>query len=228
MACRRRLSLRVVVSALLAALCVLMMLVLAACQPIQAPTESVDVAAQPGVEPTSALNDEPVDESVSAEDAAAPTITATVTVTTSVAVTATVTATATVSETATDNTAEGVTGSGADESGSSGDADSELVAAGLAVYRAQYCGVCHQLDAAGTRGPFGPTHNGMGTTAVERLADPAYQGNATTPREYIIESLVDPLAYIVPNYAMSSHRMPIYSHLTEEELDALAAFLLAQ
>lgn len=104
----------------------------------------------------------------------------------------------------------------------------ELVDEGLLVYRALYCGVCHVSDAAETRGTFGPTHNGMGATAVLRVADPAYSGSAQTPAEYIIESIVDPEVYVVPGYAMSSHRMPSYAHLSEAEIMTLTAFLLAQ
>lgn len=108
------------------------------------------------------------------------------------------------------------------------EANPELLAAGLAAYRAQYCGVCHLLAAAETRGTFGPTHNGMGATAALHLADPNYAGTATTPAEYILESIVDPQAFIVPGYATTSHRMPPYAHLEAATLEALVAFLLAQ
>jgi mono/diheme cytochrome c family protein len=107
-------------------------------------------------------------------------------------------------------------------------ADSELIAAGLSAYRAQYCGICHLLDAAETRGTFGPTHNLLGATAAAYLADGTYVGGATTPAEYIRESIVDPQAFIVPGYATTSHRMPSYAHLDATTLDALVAFLLAQ
>ncbi len=107
-------------------------------------------------------------------------------------------------------------------------ADPAVMAAGLEAYRAQYCGVCHTLDAAETRGTFGPPHNGMGATAALYLADPNYHGTATAPAEYIRESIVDPQAFTVPGYATTSHRMPSYSFLDAETLDALVAFLMAQ
>ena len=107
-------------------------------------------------------------------------------------------------------------------------ADPAQLAAGLAVYRAQYCGVCHMLDAAETRGTFGPTHNGMGQLAVEHLQDVNYRGAATNAAEYIRESIVEPQAYIVPGYAATSHRMPSYAHLDAASLEALVLFLLAQ
>ncbi|MCC6458215.1 MAG: hypothetical protein IT328_24900 [Caldilineaceae bacterium] len=107
-------------------------------------------------------------------------------------------------------------------------ADPALLAEGLAVYRAQYCGVCHTLDSAETRGTFGPVHNGMGATANERIQDESYHGAATTATAYIRESIVDPQLYIVPGYAATSHRMPVYAHLDLSSLDALVAFLAAQ
>ena len=47
--------------------------------------------------------------------------------------------------------------------------DAALVEAGMAVYRAQYCGICHTFTAAGTTGTFGPPHDGMAETAALRL-----------------------------------------------------------
>ncbi len=99
---------------------------------------------------------------------------------------------------------------------------------GLEVYRAQYCGVCHTLEAAETKGPFGPTHNGMASTAARRLEDPDYTGEASTAGEYIRESIIDPTAYLVPGYALSRYRMGAYTMLSEAELDALVEFLLEQ
>ena len=106
--------------------------------------------------------------------------------------------------------------------------DPALVEAGLAVYHEQYCGVCHTLTAAGTTGDFGPPHDGMGATAAERIASPTYTGAATTPAEYIRESIVTPEVYLVPEFSMTSHHMPVYADLPAADIDALVAFLLAQ
>ncbi|MCB0063434.1 MAG: hypothetical protein KDE19_15035, partial [Caldilineaceae bacterium] len=59
----------------------------------------------------------------------------------------------------------------------------ELVDAGKEVYLKQYCGICHQLDALETRGTFGPSHNGIGQRAAERIHDPSYHGHAQTAAE---------------------------------------------
>jgi mono/diheme cytochrome c family protein len=107
-------------------------------------------------------------------------------------------------------------------------ASEELVAQGLVVYRKQYCGICHELEAAGTVGRFGPTHNGIGATAEQRIGDPHYMGKATTAAEYIWESLVDPRVYIVDGYVTTPHVMPPFTHLNKNDLEALVAFLMNQ
>jgi hypothetical protein len=103
-----------------------------------------------------------------------------------------------------------------------------ILEAGLGVYRAAYCGVCHTLAAAGTAGTFGPTHDGFGETAAVRVADAGYTGQATTPAGYAYESLLHPDNFYTPGYGASMHRMPPFTHLSQADLDALAAFLLAQ
>ncbi len=104
----------------------------------------------------------------------------------------------------------------------------QLVAAGRAVFLQQHCGVCHRLDTADTRGSFGPTHNGMGTTAVRRIGDPKYTGAATTAEAYMCESIVDPVIYVVPGYELNRYPMPAYTILTEEDLHSLVQMLLQE
>ncbi len=106
--------------------------------------------------------------------------------------------------------------------------DSVLVEAGVEVYHAQYCGICHTLSAASTTGTFGPVHDGVANTAAERVKEPRYSGSANSPAEYVYESIVDPKAYIVEGYVGSSHSMPPYTHLSEDEVQALVAFLMTQ
>ncbi|HRJ42148.1 MAG TPA: hypothetical protein PL105_09710, partial [Caldilineaceae bacterium] len=100
-------------------------------------------------------------------------------------------------------------------------ASTEEMTKGLQIYRAQYCGVCHQLSAAQTTGQFGPSHDGMARTAQNRLLDPRYSGRAATPDEYLAESILKPEAYVVDGYEVSSHHMPSYAHLPGEQIDAL-------
>jgi len=104
----------------------------------------------------------------------------------------------------------------------------ELAARGLVVYREQYCGVCHQLESAGTRGIFGPTHGEMVEMAAARLEDPAYSGDATDVYTYLYESIIEPDKYYVEGYALSPHKMPSYRHIPEEDLEALIVFLAGE
>lgn len=139
-----------------------------------------------------------------------------------------VTATTSVTVTSDPVMAAGVTETAALTAPHSASIDPALVAAGMAVYRQHYCGICHALTAVGTLGSFGPPHDGMGSTAEQRIQAESYSGNATSAAEYILESLLDPQIYIVGGYAATPHRMPPYGHLDSASLDALVAFLLAQ
>lgn len=102
------------------------------------------------------------------------------------------------------------------------------LADGRTLYRQYYCGICHQSTGAGTRGAFGPSHDGLAANAAQHLQAPTYQGDATTVQEYLYESLVDPQRFVVPGYELTPHRMPSYSFLTPEELAILVAWLQQQ
>jgi len=104
----------------------------------------------------------------------------------------------------------------------------ESLDAGLRVYRAQYCGVCHQLNVAETTGQFGPSHDAVARLAQARLLDTAYTGRASLPDEYLRESLLQPEAYIVEGYEVSSHHMPSYAHLSSDDIESLVYLLAHQ
>lgn len=161
---------------------------------------------------------------------AALTETSTVTGTPAVTATASLTNIAVVTETSLPTTTPGITATAdvttTGVTTTTGSAD--LAGRGMELYRQQFCGVCHQLTAIGSMGTFGPSHDGMGALAAQRIADPNYTGTATTSAEYLHESLVDPQLYIVPGYEISSHQMPSYKFLPEADLDALVEFLLQQ
>lgn len=103
-----------------------------------------------------------------------------------------------------------------------------MVARGIEVYGAQYCSACHQLSVADAHGIFGPPQDAMGVIAGARIQDPGYRGSATTAEAYIRESIVAPEAYRVPGYEVTHHRMPAYTSLSEEDLDALVQLLLSR
>ena len=102
--------------------------------------------------------------------------------------------------------------------------DSKLLR-GLEVYRESYCGTCHILSTAHTHGTFGPPHDHLLATVERRFADGSYQGSAETVAAYLRESILDPEAYLVPAYAGSRYRMPAFTDLSPEDIDALIALL---
>lgn len=102
------------------------------------------------------------------------------------------------------------------------------LADGRTLYRQYYCGICHQSTGAGTTGIFGPSHDGLAATAAQRLQASTYQGDATTVREYLYESLVEPQRFVVPGYEFTLHRMPSYRFLTPVELETLVLWLQQQ
>lgn len=107
-------------------------------------------------------------------------------------------------------------------------ADPAVIARGVEVYRANYCGTCHTLTIANTRGTFGPIHDDAGLAAARHLAAPGYSGAATTPAEYIRESLLDPGVFYTPGYESTNHHMPVFSHLPPADIDALVSMLASQ
>lgn len=106
--------------------------------------------------------------------------------------------------------------------------DEALIQHGIDTYLASYCGICHELAAANTRGTFGPPHNELALVAIERLQSKYYSGRATNVEDYIRESIIDPQAFIIPDYAASSHAMPSFSYLSATDIDALVYMLSHQ
>jgi len=87
------------------------------------------------------------------------------------------------------------------------------------------CAGCHTLQGvSGMTGAVGPDLTRMGAVAAERIQDPNYTGSATTPEEYIRESIVNPGAYVVEGFPPV---MPadFATLLSQEELDLLVEYL---
>jgi cytochrome c oxidase subunit II len=90
-------------------------------------------------------------------------------------------------------------------------------AAGLSVFNANGCSSCHTLSAAGATGTTGPD--------LDNLV--AYARQAKQPLEpFIHESIVNPNAYIQPNYPKGVMPETFGQSLTKEQLDHLVAFLV--
>ncbi len=90
------------------------------------------------------------------------------------------------------------------------------------------CPVCHSIPGIpGADGRVGPPLI-MGTTGLQRLADPAYRGHAKTVHAYVIESVMEPGLYVVPNYP--DRTMPTWygTKLSATALEKIAAYLEQQ
>lgn len=97
--------------------------------------------------------------------------------------------------------------------------------AGVQVYHEMGCGVCHELDIAGSAGDVGPSLDDMAAVAVERIESADYAGEATTAEEYIREGIVEPDAHIVEGFP---NVMPAYATIPEEDVEAMVELLLQQ
>ena len=69
------------------------------------------------------------------------------------------------------------------------------------VFYEHACVVCHTIPGiTAATGKIGPILN-MNTIIPLRLKDPSYSGNATSSREYIVESILHHDLFIIPEYA---------------------------
>jgi len=102
------------------------------------------------------------------------------------------------------------------------------------------CGICHQIPGMETArtGVIGPMLI-EGRNAARRIASPEYQAllragtaHARTPKEYIMESIAHPNAFVVPSFAQKDHpgislmRQDFAQRLHYAELEKLADHLL--
>lgn len=87
------------------------------------------------------------------------------------------------------------------------------------------CVVCHTIPGIpGAEGRVGPALV-LGETAVARLNDPNYHGEAKTVREYISESILSPGAYVVPGYPPNVMPRWYGKKLSAAALDKIGAYL---
>ena len=87
------------------------------------------------------------------------------------------------------------------------------------------CMGCHQ-DA--TYAPVFEAAEGLPSMAERgemRIADPAYEGQATTNREYILESILLPQVYIVPGEWGDPMPTTYAARMTDQELAQILAWL---
>lgn len=92
---------------------------------------------------------------------------------------------------------------------------SEIAQYGAELYRSEGCVACHSLDGSVNAGP-----TWLGLWGTDRpLADGS---SVFVDADYIIESMADPNAKVAAGFAAI---MPNYSHLDDEQMEALVAFI---
>ena len=85
------------------------------------------------------------------------------------------------------------------------------------------CALCHEI---GKKGERCPDLAGAGERAETRIKEALYKGKATNGAEYLVESLHEPIIYVVEGYQPSMP--PIGRQLSDLEMVALVAFLQSQ
>ncbi|MFZ3072663.1 MAG: hypothetical protein WA162_05420, partial [Thermodesulfobacteriota bacterium] len=106
-----------------------------------------------------------------------------------------------------------------------------LISLGEGLYNGRgACALCH--ESAGRRAP---SLSAIIQTAEERIKNTAYKGNAKNAEEYIIESMVNPSAYVTPGFGVKGSKdsispMPDVTKgaigLNQTELKAVTMYLL--
>ncbi|MFQ5460831.1 MAG: c-type cytochrome, partial [Anaerolineae bacterium] len=91
------------------------------------------------------------------------------------------------------------------------------------VLAANGCTGCHGVDGSEDPSrPRAPTLAGALATAAARLASPGYDGAATTPLDYLRESVVDHCTWVVPGYSCSG--VQAYGNwLSPDEVEAVVS-----
>ena len=85
------------------------------------------------------------------------------------------------------------------------------------------CATCHEI---GKKGERCPDLAGVGARAETRIKEEHYKGKATNGAEYIVESVMDPTAYVVEGY--QPVMPPVGRQLNDLELVAVVSFLQSQ
>lgn len=71
---------------------------------------------------------------------------------------------------------------------------------GQALANSKGCVACHITTAVGPAWAASGTTPGIGSRAAERIKESDYTGKATTPEQYLLESIVDPKIHIVSGF----------------------------
>lgn len=93
--------------------------------------------------------------------------------------------------------------------------------AAIAIIEQSGCFACHRSEAIGRGGKIGPGWDELAEVAATRV-------DGMSAEEYVRQSIVDPVAFIVPGYEDQAALMPpdFADRLSEEEVGLLVEFLL--
>lgn len=100
-------------------------------------------------------------------------------------------------------------------------------AAGEALTVSLGCTACHIAAPVGPAWLPSEGQPGIGERAAIELTLPEYTGKATTPEQYLFESIVDPNAYLVSGYASGLMPQNYGATLTDQNMADLIAYLLS-
>ena len=96
------------------------------------------------------------------------------------------------------------------------------VEAGASLYQTN-CVSCHSLEAGTTQ--VGPSIVGLASRSAETITLVDYTGDATSVEGYILESIMNPSVYYLPDFPKNI--MPNYEDtLTAQEINDLLAYLM--
>jgi mono/diheme cytochrome c family protein len=96
---------------------------------------------------------------------------------------------------------------------------------GQALAATQGCLGCHVATTTGPAWMASGDTPGIGTRAAERFTQPDYTGNATSPEQYLFESIVTPDAFIVEGYQPIMPKT-FGASMTDQDVADLIAYLL--
>jgi mono/diheme cytochrome c family protein len=88
------------------------------------------------------------------------------------------------------------------------------------------CSACHILSSVGPAWAGDGTTPGVGTRAAARLNEAGYTGAATTAQQYLLESIVDPNAYLVSGFAANLMPGNLSGRLTPQDAADVIAYML--
>lgn len=97
---------------------------------------------------------------------------------------------------------------------------------GQALATSQGCVGCHVAGNTGPAWMATADQPGIGDRAASRFTQSDYAGSATTPEQYLLESIVNPSAYLVPGFDLVQMPATYSGTLTAQDAADLIAYLL--